>query len=205
MKPYDIKNERKTEHSVDKIFIERWSSRSLSSDVSEKEFMSLLEAAKWAPSSSNGQPWRFIYAKNGSKYWNIFYEFLNDFNKIWCKNAGYLLVLLSRKKFEPDEDGKEEINRNHSFDSGSAWLSLALQARMKGLIAHAMAGFDLKKVREALKIPETYNIECMIAVGKQGEVEKSLPERMQKSEKPNARKTIKEISSEGIFPEKLWV
>src|SRR3989344_8645451 len=106
MKPYDIKNERKTEHSVDKIFIERWSSRSLSSDVSEKELMILLEAAKWAPSSSNGQPWRFIYVKNGSKYWNTFYEFLNDFNKIWCKNASYLLILLSRKRFELDEDGK---------------------------------------------------------------------------------------------------
>lgn len=204
MKPYEVENDRKAEHEVDRIFFERWSPRSLSSEMSEKELFTLFEAARWSPSSSNGQPWRFLYAKNGSKDWNMFYDLLADFNKIWCKNAAYLIVLLSRKKFEPDENGFEENDRHHSFGAGSAWMSLALQAKMKEWIAHGMAGFDIEKTRGVLEIPDNFHIDCMIAVGKQGEIEESIPDRMQKSEKPNSRKSMREIASEGKFPKDNW-
>jgi hypothetical protein len=83
-------------------------------------------------------------------------------------------------------------------------MSLALQARIKGWIAHGMAGFDFEKVRKVLQVPDNFNVECMIAVGKQGEIETSVPERMQKSEKPNERKHIKDIVSEGKFPKEKW-
>ncbi|MBI2452114.1 nitroreductase family protein [Candidatus Pacearchaeota archaeon] len=204
MKPYDTKNERKPDYDVDKIFIDRWSPRSLSPDLSEKELMSLFEAARWSPSSSNGEPWRFLYAKNESKEWDIFYDLLTDFNKIWCKNAAYLIVLLSRKNFQPDDKGNEKTDRHHSFGAGTAWMALALQARIKGWIAHGMAGFDIEKAKKNLGIPENYHINCMIAVGKQGEIEKSIPERMQKSEKPNERKKVKDIVYEGRFPRDKW-
>ncbi|MBI5804005.1 nitroreductase family protein [Candidatus Pacearchaeota archaeon] len=204
MKPYDIENRREREYDIDEIFIRRWSPRSLSSDMSEKELMSLFEAARWSPSSSNGQPWRFLYAKNGSDEWSLFYELLDDFNKIWCKNAAYLIVLLSRKNFEQNEIGEEIRDPHHSFGAGSAWMSLALQARIKEWIAHAMAGFDVSAARRILKIPESYHIDCMIAVGKQGEIENSIPERMRNSEKPNERKKTDEIVRKGKFPEEEW-
>lgn len=195
MKPYEIKNERRAEHDIDRIFLDRWSSRALSfENFDEDDLMNLFEAARWAPSSSNAQPWRFLYAMYDSKEWEKFFSLLVDFNKMWCKNAGALIVLISKKDFD---DGK--ANRHHSFDSGSAWMSLALQARMKGLIAHGMAGFDAEKARRVLKIPNEYEIEAMIAVGNQGEIE-NIHERMQKSEKPNERKEVGEISAMGDFP-----
>ena len=200
MKPYDLKNNREADYPTDNIFLERWSPRSLSSDLDEKELMTLFEAARWTPSSGNAQPWRFLYAKNGEEEWQNFYDLLDDFNKIWCKNAAFLIILLSRKYFEPGEDGKEKPDRYHTFGAGSAFMSLALQARMKNWIAHGMAGFDLEKARNVLDISEKYYIECMIAVGKQGEIEKSIPERMQKSEKPKGRKKVSEFISKGKFP-----
>jgi nitroreductase len=199
MKPYEVKNERKAEHEVDKIFLDRWSPRSLNPEMSEEELMVLFEAARWTPSSSNGQPWRFLYAKNGSKDWDLFFNLLGDFNKMWCGKAGFLIVLISRKNFEPDEKGEEKEDALHSFGAGSAFMSLALQARMKNFIVHGMAGFDYDKAREDLGVPDNYQVDCMIAVGKQGEIEE-IPERMQKSEKPNSRKEVSEISFEGKFP-----
>ena len=204
MKPYDVKNEREAEYPADTIFIDRWSPRSLSPDLSDKELMILFEAARWTPSSNNGQPWRFLYAKNGTEEWNVFYDLLGDFNKIWCKNAAYLIVLLSRKNFEAEGDEKEEFDRHHSFGAGSAWMSLALQAKMKGWIAHGMAGFDADKTRKVLEIPDNYHVDCMIAVGKQGEIEKSIPERMQKYEKPYDRKKVKDIAYKCKFPRDKW-
>ena len=202
MKPYDVENGRKAEHEVDKVFLERWSPRSLGPDMSEEELMTLFEAARWTPSSSNGQPWRFLYAKNGSEGWELFFNLLVDFNKLWCKNAGFLIVLLSRKNFEPNEKGEEKEDAQHSFGAGSAFMSLSLQARLKDLVVHGMAGFDYEKAKKELGVPDNYQIDCMIAVGKQGEIEE-FPERMQKSEKPNSRKKVYEIIAKGRFPE-IW-
>lgn len=194
-KPYEVQNKRKPEYPIDKIFLERWSPRSISHEnFSEEDLLSLIEAARWTPSSSNFQPWRFIYTMHDSKNWEKFYEFLDDFNHIWCKTAGALIVVISKKN---SDDGKPYPL--HSFSAGSAFMSFALQARMKNLIAHGMEGFDHEKARKALNIPENFSVECMIAVGTQGKVEE-LHERMQKSEKPNQRKPFKEIAHEGEFP-----
>lgn len=194
-KPYEIPNERKSEYLIDKIFLERWSPRSISyENFSEKDLLTLIEAARWTPSSSNVQPWRFIYAMYGSEEWKKFYDFLDDFNHIWCKTVGALIVVISKKN---SEDGKPY--KLHSFSAGSAFMSLALQARMKNLVAHGMAGFDYEKARKVLNIPSEFSVECMIAVGTQGKIEE-LHERMQKSEKPNQRKSLKEIASKAEFP-----
>ena len=197
-KPYEVSNERKPEHPIDKIFLERWSPRSISHEnFTEKDLFSLIEAARWTPSSSNVQPWRFIYTMHNSKEWNKFYDLLDDFNNIWCKTAGALIVLISKKT---SDDGKPY--KLNSFSAGSAFMSLAFQARMKNLIAHGMQGFDYEKARKVLNIPEDFSVECMIALGSQGKVEE-LHERMQKSEKPNQRKPFKEIANKGQFP-KDW-
>src|SRR3989344_5797969 len=195
-KPYSVPNNRKSEFPIDKIFLERWSPRSLSNEnFTEEELLTLIEAARWTPSSSNVQPWRFLYAMHNTSEFKIFFELLGDFNKMWCKTAGALLVLISKKI---SDDG--EPNNLYSFSAGSAFMSFALQARMENLVAHGMAGFDYGKAKLILKIPENYSVECMIAVGKQGNIE-DLHERMQSSEKPNERKSLQEISARGIFPD----
>lgn len=198
VKPYDVKNEREPDHEINAIFTDRWSPRSISKkDFTEKDLMSLFEAARWAPSSSNNQPWRFLYSLNGDDNWEVFYGLLAEFNQMWCKTAGALIVVSSKKTNDKGDDYK-----THSFDAGAAWENLALQARMKGLIAHGMGGFDYDKARKELGIPKDYEVEAMFAVGSQGQVE-DLHERMQKTETPNERKPLKETVSPGKFP-KGW-
>jgi len=96
-KPYSVPNKRKVDYPIDKIFLDRWSPRSLSyEDFLEDDLKTLFEAARWTPSSSNAQPWRFLYAMNGSEEWNKFFGLLGEFNQLWCNNAGALIVLVSR-------------------------------------------------------------------------------------------------------------
>jgi nitroreductase len=196
MKPYQINNTRKSSRKIDNLFLNRWSPRSLSNDnFTENMLLELLEAARWAPSSSNIQPWRFLFSLNGSKTWPIFFDLLVDFNKLWCKDAGALVVICSKTT-----TNEGNINRTHSFDTGAAWMSLALQARMSNLIAHGMAGFDYDKAHIDLKIPKDFQVEAMVAVGTQSDISK-IPERMQKNEKPNSRVPLSEIAYKDHFPE----
>lgn len=193
MKPYDVPNERSADYPINEMFLNRWSPRSMSGgEISKEELMGFFEAGRWAPSSSNIQPWRFLYALKGKPEWDVYFDLLIDFNKMWCKNASALVVVVSKKKHE----GKE--NKTHSFDTGAAWMSLALQARINNLVAHGMAGFDYEKAKKVLGVPEEYNIEAMIAIGRQGRIE-DLDEGMQKSEKPNERKKVEEFVFEGKF------
>ena len=156
--------------------------------------MSLFEAARWAPSSFNNQPWRFIYAKRNTKYWDKIFDLLVEPNKVWAKNAGLLVVVISNKNFE--HNGKFSIT--HQYDTGAAWENLALEATSRGLIAHGMQGFDYQKARERLEIPEDFDVMAMIAIGKKGPKE-NLPPNLQQKENPNDRKPLNEIIMEGSF------
>lgn len=186
---------RHADHKINNIFINRWSSRALSGEeITNEELMSLFEAARWAPSSFNAQPWRFIYAKCNTKEWDVLFNLMVPFNQEWAKNAAVLMVIISHTIFE--YNGKP--SRTHSFDTGSAWQSLALQASTMGLIAHGMEGFDYDKARIDLSIPDEYTIEAMVAVGRPGKLDVLSPE-MQKDEVPSSRKKVEEFIFEGIF------
>jgi len=188
-------NERTTEYPILDIFLERYSPRAMSGEIiSKEELMTLFEAARWAPSSRNGQLWRFIYAMRDTKEFEIFVSFLNEGNRIWCIKAGVLVVTISKKTFD---DGKPSIT--HSFDTGSAWENLALQATSMDFVAHGMQGFDYAMAKEKLGIPDDYNVEMMIAIGKHGKIE-DLPEPLRAREKPSDRKPLEEIVFEGKFP-----
>ncbi len=187
--------DRKKEYPIEDVFINRWSPRAMSGEpLEKKELMTLFEAARWAPSSYNNQPWRFIYARKGTDYWLDFFNILSEGNKKWAINASVLVVIASKKTF--DYNGKPSIT--HSFDTGSAWENLALQASMMGLVAHGMQGFDYDKAKGILEIPEEYDVEAMIALGKPGQKE-NLPEKLRESEFPSGRKDISEITMEGRF------
>ena len=188
---------RKTEHEISEIFLKRWSPRAMSGKpIKKDDLMILFEAAKWAPSSYNNQPWRFIYALKDTKHWDLLFNLLGDFNKQWCKNASALVVVISKNKF----DHNNQPSITHSFDSGAAWENLALQASMTGFVVHGMQGFDYEKAREDLEILEDYNVEMMFAVGIPGKKE-DLQKELQEKENPSDRKQLKEIVFEGKFKE----
>jgi nitroreductase len=125
------------------VLAERWSPRSFSNEaLTEEQLLTLLEAARWAPSAYNAQPWRFIYGIKDTPHWDRIFETLLPFNQSWAKTAGALVVIASNTHLVPP--GKEEKvpNKWHSFDAGAAWANLALQAVHSGLAAHGLAGFD---------------------------------------------------------------
>ncbi|KKP35920.1 MAG: Nitroreductase [candidate division TM6 bacterium GW2011_GWF2_32_72] len=177
------------------LFINRWSPRAMSGEsITDFELMSLFEAARWAPSSYNNQPWRFIYAKRDSKNWSKFFDLLVDFNKQWAKNAAALVLLISRKKFEYND----KPSRTHELDAGAASENFSLQGFLNGLVVHGMEGFDYDKSREVLGIPEDYTILAMYAVGKPGKKE-DLSKELQEREEMSDRKKIEEFVFEGNF------
>lgn len=186
---------RHSEHSINPLILNRWSPRAMSGEsVDDKDLMALFEAARWAPSSYNNQPWRFLYAKRDTAHWDKFFGLLGEFNQGWCKNAAALVVIVSRTHFEHNE----KPTRTHSFDTGSAWENLAIEAETRGLVTHGMEGFDYDKAKELLSIPEGYNVEAMVAIGKKGKTE-DLPESLQAMETPSDRKPLKDIVMEGGF------
>ena len=191
----EIEKFRKVEFSIHPIILNRWSPRSMTGEqMSDEELMPLFEAARWAPSSFNNQPWRFFYAKRETEHWERFFDLLIDFNKDWCKNASVLIVAVSYMKHE----NKDGPCRTHSFDTGAAWQNLALEGASRGYVVHGIEGFDYEKAKTMLRLPIDYQVEAMIAVGKRAPVEQ-LSSELQKREVPSGRKPISEISSEGGF------
>ena len=190
----NIHDFRKTEQDINDIFVNRWSPRAMSGqEIDEKTLFSLFEAARWAPSANNNQPWRFIYARRNTKHWDTFFNLLAEGNQVWAKNAAVLIVVISKTTFD---NGKPSIT--HSFDTGAAWVSFALQGSLGGLVVHGMQGFDYDKAKEILRISDGYSVEAMIAVGKKGKKE-DLPDYLQEREFPSSRKTTAELAMEGSF------
>ena len=186
---------RKPDHPIDKLFLDRWSPRAMSGEeIPEAELKVLFEAARWAPSSYNNQPCRILYARRNSPHWPTFFDLMVEPNQAWTKNAAALLVFISKTTF--DFNGKPYPT--HSFDTGAAWENLALQAWLKGYVAHGMQGFDYDKAKTALKIPDGFRVEAMVAIGKPGRKE-DLSEQNQKREAPSDRKELKAIVCEGPF------
>jgi nitroreductase len=191
---FEVAAHRQPDHQVNSLFVSRWSPRAMSGEkVSSSELNALFEAARWAPSCYNAQPWRFIYAQRDTAHWEKFNNLLVEFNQSWCANAAALVVVTSAKQFEWGED-----NPTHSYDTGAAWQNLSLQAVEMGLVVHGMAGFDYEKARADLNIPDDQKVEAMFAVGYPAPLA-SLPEDLQKEESPSDRKPITEFIFEGAY------
>jgi nitroreductase len=163
-------------------------------EITDAEWKSLLEAARWAPSSYNAQPWCFIYAKRNTPSFQKFVDFLIDFNKGWAPKAAVLCVVASRTVTEKSH----KPARTHAFDTGAAWENLALEACSRGLVAHGMEGFDYDRAKKELGLPEEYEVRAMFAIGKKAPIETLSPE-LQAREMPSDRKKIEEFAWEGKF------
>ena len=162
----ETKNSRVAQADADPMFIERWSPRALSPEpLSEKEIMALFEAARWAPSAYNDQPWLFRYAATEAEL-KQFRNILMERNLLWAGKAPFLAFLFARRKF--NHNGQP--NNWAVFDTGAAWMSLALQARKMGLYAHAMAGIKKEEAYRILDVSEEdYEAVIGIAVGRYGD------------------------------------
>lgn len=187
--------QRKADHEVDKLFLDRWSPRAMTGEaVSQEDLLSLFEAARWAPSSYNNQPWRLLYAHRDSEHWPLFFDLLVEFNQDWAKTAGALVLFISKTHF--DFNGEPSVT--HSFDTGAAWENLALQGWLKGLVVHGMQGFDYERARTALKIPEGFQVEAMVAIGKPADPA-TLADDLRAKEVPSDRRKLEQTICEGPF------
>jgi nitroreductase len=192
-------NSRSADYPIDPLFLQRWSPRSFTgATIPEYDLFTILEAARWAPSASNVQPWRFIYARRGTEHWPRLLGLLTESNRLWAKNASALIILVSKTGVLPRGAAKEVPSWSHSFDTGAAWCSLALQAQVSGWAAHGMVGFDKERAASELGVPDGYRVEAAIAIGKKGD-KSLLPEHLQAREQPSDRTPLRELVHEGRF------
>jgi len=190
----DSKNSRIASSSVEPMFIERWSSKAFSDqDLSKDQISSLFEAAHWAPSASNRQPWLFVYATDGPDR-EKFNTLLNEGNARYAPKAGMMVLVFARIV---DDDGNKI--RTAQFDTGAAWMSLALQANRMGLNTRAMGGIDLDAAYDVAGLSrDNFETICAIAVGYRG-TDDDIHERMVKENQANDRKDVSEIAFKGTY------
>ena len=180
-----------TAHLVHELIRRRWSPRAFSSRPVEREkLLSVLEAARWAPSSFNGQPWSFLVAtKDDPAEFDRMLSCLVPQNQVWAKAAPVLMISVAKPHFE--HNGKP--NRHAWYDTGQAVAFLTLQATALDLGVHQMAGFSADKARELYAIPETAEPASAIALGYPGDPN-SLDEKLRERElAPGKRKPLKEF------------
>lgn len=193
-------NPRKADHEIDRLFIDRWSPRAFTGEaLPEAELFRMFEAARWAPSSYNSQPWRFVYALRDTPDWDVYLDLLVPGNRKWAKDAGAVLFLASNEQMKVGDEPKPSYS--HSFDAGAAWLSLALQANRLGWYAHGMVGFDKEQAPNVLNLPERHRIEAAIAIGRAVPHEQ-LSDEQRERERPNTRRPITDFAFKGAFPAK---
>ena len=191
------KNTRQADHPVDAVFLNRHSPRAFTDVAMEpSEMLILLEAARWAPSASNVQPWRFAWGLRGDAGFAAIEAGLMGFNKVWAGQASALVVLASTSVNGLGDAAKPVPT--HAFDAGAAWMSLALQARMRGWEAHAMAGIEKAQLAAALALPAHHEIHVVIAIGQQGDME-SLPQPLQEREVFSPRLGLEVTAARGRF------
>jgi nitroreductase len=190
---------RQTETDVSPLFVQRWSPRAFTDEaIEEGELLRLLEAGRWAPSSMNNQPWRFIYALRGTPEWGPIHAALVPFNQEWSARAAALVVVLSNTQMVSPYTGSVQANRTHSFDAGAAWMSVALEATLTGWSTHAMSGVDFETLQANIAAPAEFNVEAVFAVGRQGTRE-SLAPALAEREVPSTRLPLAALAARGRF------
>jgi nitroreductase len=186
---------------VDDLIRRRWSPRAYSDkEVTTADLKTLFEAARWAASSSNEQPWRFLVGRRGDETYRKIFNALVEGNQSWAKSAPVLVLSVAKKTFT--SNGKPNAYGMH--DTGAASATLALQATANGLHTHSMAGFDREQARASFAIPSDYEIGAVTAIGYFGD-SASLPEHLHKMEvTPRQRKPLQEfVFSEWETPAQL--
>lgn len=190
-------NGRTAHPRVERMIVERWSPRAFDgSEMPQEDLDVIFEAAGWAPSAYNVQPWTFLYARRGDENWELLLSQLIEFNQGWAKNASALVFVVSDRFMRSDKGYNE--NHSHSFDAGAAWALAALQAHAMGYHTHGMTGLKFGEAEKALGIPQDHRLEAAFAIGRQAPKE-TLPDFLQEREVPSTRKPVSEIARSGKF------
>jgi len=180
-----------TNVDIHPLLTRRYSPRAfMDKNVEASKIQKLIEAARWSPSASNEQPWRFVIGIKGKdKIFDIIFQSLVEFNQIWTKTVPVMIVICAYKL--SSKTGKE--NPYKYYDTGQAAAHMSIQAMEEGLWTHQMGGFDKEKLHTDLNLPPEIEILALMAVGYQGEMD-HLPENFQKMEKSGrTRKNVDEL------------
>lgn len=189
---------RKAAYPILPIISQRWSPRAMGGQLSDVQIKTLIEAGRWAPSSYNNQPWRFIIAKKGTSEFERMLNILVPFNQLWAKNAAVLIAVVSYNNFHFNN----KPSRSHSFDAGAAWQNIGLQATSMGLVTHAMEGLDYEKAHKELELPNDVTLEIIFAVGEPASTD-VLPENLRKDdEQKSERRPVEELMYNGVWGNK---
>jgi nitroreductase len=173
------------------VFHERWSPRAFTDrQISDGDLTKIFEAARWAPSSFNEQPWRFIVGRKGTPTFDKIRSSLGEFNLSWAPGAPILILGIAKKTFCHNNTP----NGFAIYDLGAAAGFITLEAAALGIATHQMAGFDKETARKALDIPDDFDIGSVMAIGYQGDPETLSNDKMKEQERsPRNRKSLNEI------------
>ena len=174
--------------ATDPLISHRWSPRAfVKTAISDSDVATLFDAARWAPSCFNEQPWRFYVSRDET--FDDFLKLLNESNQQWAKNASLIGFVVARKTFSQNDSP----NPYARFDSGAAWFALTMQARRMGLYTHGMGGLDHEAAAQYLKLDASqYEVVCGFALGVATGPE-TLAENFAVREMPSPRKPLSEV------------
>jgi nitroreductase len=180
---------------VNEVIATRRSPRSLdpSIEISDTDLLAILEAARWAPSAFNGQPWRFFVGRQGDATYSQILDSLVEFNQGWAKNAASLILVAAKPT---RDDGS--IHPDYQFDCGLAVAQLVIETHDRGLVAHQMTGFDKDKARTNLEMASEFVPVVVIAIGKQDAPEKLSEAMAEREVAPRGRKPLEELVIAGL-------
>tara|TARA_B100001765_G_C19504094_1_gene341392 strand:- start:2042 stop:2695 length:654 start_codon:yes stop_codon:yes gene_type:complete len=187
------------DHELYALIKQRYSPRIFDQKpVTEDDMKQLFEAARWAASCYNWQPWRFIYAFKGNEAYDKIINTLSDFNQEWAKNAPVLMLTAYKEK---TPEGEENFHALH--DLGLSMGNMTVQAQYMGIAIHHMAGVDWKKAQEVFDVPKGYHISTAVAIGYYGGELENLSDELQEQEQAEReRKPQKSFAFENEWKEK---
>jgi len=188
-----------TQQAIHELLANRWSGRAYDAGkaVSQEQVVSLLEAARWAPSCFGDQPWRYVFCNKADNMqaWQAAFDCLVPGNQGWAVNAPVLLLICADTLFGHND----KPNKWAAYDTGAATENLCLQATALGLMAHQMGGFDADKARTTFKVPERYQILAMVTVGYQAAIEGLSEEDKAREVAARSRKPLDELFFNGVW------
>lgn len=188
-----------TQAPIHPVLAERWSGRAFDARqaITPSQVLSLLEAARWAPSCFGDQPWRYVVAHQAShpEAWQAALDCLVPGNQAWAKQAPLLLLVCADTLFGHND----KPNKWAPYDTGAATENLCLQATAMGMMAHQMGGFDAAQARSAFQVPERYQLLAMVAVGFPADIETLDDEAKQKERSERNRKPLETLFFNGVW------
>ncbi len=188
---------RQSDYPVDPLFIGRWSPRAFTGEaIPDRDLFTAFEAARWAPSSLNAQPWRFVFARTGGARFDEFLALLAERNREWAHKAGAIVFFISDTEVAYKD--QRRLSPSHAFDTGAAWANFTHQLHLLGYATRAIGGFDRSAAPEVLGVPPTFHVHAAVAVGRRAEAH-TLADDFRQKEGPSPRRSLREIVFENRF------